>query len=150
MLVDQLKSDLTAAMKARDTLTTSVLRLTLSAVKEAEVSGTQSRTLSDDEVLAVLGREAKKRDEAAEAYRSAGHEDRCAKELAERDVIARYLPAGLSDEEVRAIVTEVLAEGGFTAPNQMGPAMKAVSARIAGRADGKAVAAEVKSQLAGQ
>jgi hypothetical protein len=149
MLAQRLQSDLTAAMKARDTLATSVLRMTIAAVKEAAVAGDSARELSDDEVVAVIAREAKRREEAAAAFTEGGRPERAAGELAERDVLARYLPAPLTDDELAALVDEELAAGGFDAPSQMGPAMKAVNARVAGRADGKTVAALVKARLAG-
>jgi uncharacterized protein YqeY len=148
MLVDQLRDDLTAALKRRDELTVATLRLALSAVKAAEVSGKQARTLSDDEVRKVLTREARQRAEAAETYTSAGRPELAERELAERAVLTAYLPQALGEDELAALVDEVMAEGGFTTRAQMGPAMKAVNARVAGRADGKAVAALVQSRLA--
>jgi uncharacterized protein len=143
----RLESDLRESMKARDELVTSTLRMTLAAVRTAEVSGKQARELSDDEVLSVLTKEAKKRREAATAFSDAGRADSAAKELAEEEVIGRYLPKQLTDEEIAAIVTEALAQGGFTGAAQMGPAMKAAQAAIAGRAEGGRVAAEVRRQL---
>ncbi len=149
MLAEQIQTDLTAAMKVRDQLTTSVLRLVLAAIKEARVSGQGAHDLSDDEVLAILSREAKRRDEAATAFADGGRTDSAEKELAERAILARYLPAPMTDEDVAALVDEALAEGGFDSPSQMGMAMKAAVAKVAGRADGKAVSALVKARLAG-
>ncbi len=149
MLADQLQTDLTTAMKARDTLTVSVLRMAIAAVKEASVAGDSARALGDDEVIAVLAREGKRREEAAAAFTDGGRPERAEAELAERDVLARYLPAPLTGDELAALVDEVLAEGGFDSPKQMGAAMKATTARVAGRADGKAVAALVKARLTG-
>lgn len=149
MLVQQIQADLTAAMKARDELTVSVLRMAVAAVKEAAVSGTEARELSDDEVVALLAKEAKRRDEAAEAFTAGDRPDRAARELAERDVLARYLPQPMSEEEIAALVDEALAEGGFDSPAQMGQAMKAAMAKVAGQADGKVVSALVKARLAG-
>lgn len=149
MLADQIQTDLTTAMKARDELATSVLRMALAAVKEARVSGTESHDLSDADVQAVLGREAKKREEAAAAFTDADRPERAERELAERGVLARYLPTPLSDDELAALVDQALAEGGFDSPAQMGQAMKAVTAKVAGRRDGKAVSALVKARLAG-
>ncbi|HLT10151.1 MAG TPA: GatB/YqeY domain-containing protein [Micromonosporaceae bacterium] len=146
-LKDRLESDLRESMKARDEVVTSTLRMALAAVKSAEVAGKQARELSDDEVLAVLTKEAKKRREAAEAFAEAGRADSAAKERAEEEVLARYLPAQLSDEELANIVRETLTANGFTTMAQMGPAMKAVQAAIAGRAEGARVAAEVRRQL---
>ncbi len=148
-LKDRLESDMRDALKARDELTTSTLRMTLAAVRNAEVAGKQARVLSDDEVLGVIAKEAKKRRESATAFADAGRGELADKERAEERVLAAYLPAQLSDEEVAAIVREALAEGGFTGPGQMGPAMKAVQAKVAGRAEGGRVAAEVRRQLGG-
>lgn len=149
MLAEQIEADLTAAMKARDQLTTSVLRLALAGIKEARVSGQGAHELSDDEVLAVLTREAKRRDEAAAAFAEGGRTESAEKERAEHAILARYLPAPMTDEELATLVDEALAEGGFDSPSQMGPAMKAAVAKVAGRADGKAVSALVKARLAG-
>jgi len=149
MLAEQLQADLTTAMKGRDAVTVSVLRMAIAAVKEAAVAGDSARELSDDEVVTVLTREAKRREEAAAAFADSGRPERATAELAERDILARYLPAPLTDDELAALVDEVLTEGGFDSPKQMGQAMKATNARVAGRADGRTVAALVKARLAG-
>jgi uncharacterized protein YqeY len=149
MLADQLRADLTAAMKARDAVTTGALRLALAAVMEASVAGDEAKPLSDEEVLAVLTKAARKHEEAAEAFEGAGRTESAAAERASYAVFARYLPKGLEPAELEAIVAEVLADGGFTTPKDMGAAMKAVNAKVAGRADGKAVAEIVKSKLTG-
>jgi uncharacterized protein YqeY len=146
-LKSRLEADLRDAMKSRDELVTSTLRMAIAAVRTAEVAGKQARELSDDEVLGVLTKEAKKRREAATAFRDAGRAESADKEVAEEQIIARYLPVQLSDEEIAAIVAEALAGGGFTTQAQMGPAMKAAQAAIAGRAEGGRVAAEVRRQL---
>jgi uncharacterized protein YqeY len=148
MLADQIQADLTAAMKARDELALSVLRMAMAAIKEARVSGTEVRELDDDQVTALLAKEAKRREEAAEAFAAGGRDDSAARELAERDVLARYLPAPMTEEDLAAIVDAALAEGGFSEPSQMGLAMKAAMAAVDGRADGKAVSALVKARLA--
>jgi uncharacterized protein len=148
MLADQLRADLTAAMKRRDDVATSALRMALAAVKEAAVAGKEAKELTDDEILKVLNKEVKRRDEASEAFRSADRPDRADREQAEREVLAAYLPAALSPEEVEAIIDEVLAEGGFSGMAAMGPAMNAVTAKIAGRADGKTVSSMVRERLA--
>ncbi|GLY05198.1 MULTISPECIES: GatB/YqeY domain-containing protein [Actinoplanes] len=147
-LKDRLNDELHTAMKARDELTTSTLRMALSAVRTAEVAGDEARELSDDEVLAVLTKEAKKRREAATAFADAGRAEQAAKETAEREILDRYLPKQLTDDEIGEIVAEALAAGGFTAKAQMGPAMKAAQAAVAGRAEGGRVAAEVRRRLA--
>jgi uncharacterized protein len=148
MLAERLRDDLTAAMKRRDELATSALRMALAAVKEAAVSGKEARELDDDEIMKVLTKQVKRREEAAEAFRNAGRVDRADRELAERDVLAVYLPAALTPEELESIVDEVLTDGGFSGMAAMGPAMKAVTARVAGRADGKTVSTLVRERLA--
>jgi len=145
----QLQADMRAAMKARDELATSTLRMALSAIRNAEVAGAEARELTDDQVLGVLTKEAKKRREAADAFAAAGRAESAEKERAEGEVLARYLPVQLSDDDVAAIVARALAEGGLTEASQMGPAMKAAQAAVAGRAEGARVAAEVKRQLSG-
>ena len=146
-LKDQLEADLRDSMKARDELVTSTLRMAIAAVRTAEVAGTQARELSDDEVLGVLTKEAKKRREAAEAFAGAGRADAARKEHDEERILQRYLPAQLSDAEISELVATALAEGNFTEKSQMGPAMKAAQAAVAGRAEGGRVAAEVRRQL---
>lgn len=153
-LKEQLRADLTAAMKARDELVKGTLRMTLTAVGNAEVAGTEARQLSDDEVLRVIAKEAKKRAESAEAFAAAGREELAAQERAEGEVLARYLPSQLSDDELAAIartaVDETAAElGEQPGPRQMGQVMKRATAAAAGRADGGRVAAAVKSLLLG-
>ena len=147
MLADQLRTDLTAAMKRRDEVATSALRMALAAVKEAAVAGKEARELTDDEILKVLNKEVKRRDEAAEAFRNADRPDRADREQAEREILAGYLPAALTPEELEAIITETLAEGDFSGMQSMGPAMKAVTAKVAGRADGKTVSDMVRARL---
>lgn len=149
MLAEQIQTDLTVAMKSRNPLEVSVLRMALAAVKEARVSGTVAHDLTDDEVLAVLAREAKRREEAALAFEAGGRTESAAKERAEHVILSRYLPTPLSDDELAAIVNEVLDAEGFDEPAQMGQAMKAATAAVAGRRDGKAVSALVRARLAG-
>jgi uncharacterized protein YqeY len=146
-LKETLHGDLTDAMRNQDDVRRATLRMVLTAVTNEEVAGKQARVLSDDEVLKVLGRELKKRKEAASAYEDAGHPDRAAAELAEAAVIEGYLPAQLSDDELAVLVAEAVAEVGASDPKAMGQVMKAAQPRIAGRADGGRVAAEVKRQL---
>ncbi|MFC4067075.1 GatB/YqeY domain-containing protein [Actinoplanes subglobosus] len=146
-LKDRLNEDLHTAMKARDELITSTLRMALSAIRTAEVAGDEARELSDDEVLAVLTKEAKKRREAAAAFSGAGRAEQAAKETSEGEVLDRYLPKQLTDDEIAEIVTDALTAGGFSGKAQMGPAMKAAQAAVAGRAEGGRVAAEVRRQL---
>jgi uncharacterized protein YqeY len=146
-LKDRLNDDLRTAMKARDELITSTLRMALAAVRTAEVAGKEARELSDDEVLSVLTKETKKRREAATAFADAGRADQAAKETAEGEVLENYLPKQLTDAEIAEVVAGALAAGGFTGKGQMGPAMKAAQAAVAGRAEGGRVAAEVRRQL---
>src|ERR1044072_6777836 len=119
-LKERLQSDLTAAMKARDELRAATLRMALTAVTTEEVAGKQARVLSDDEVLTVLAREAKKRREAAEAFDGAGRAELAARERAEGEVLAAYLPAQLSDDEIAELVTAAIAETGASGPQAMG------------------------------
>ncbi len=147
----RLRSDLTAAMKARDKLRAGTLRMVLSAVSEAEVAGSAARDLSDQQVLDVVVREVKKRREALDTYTIAGRPELAAKEQAEADVLAEYLPSQLSADELSALVTEAIAASG-AAPlgvKGMGKVMGLLTPKTKGRADGAAVAAEVRRQLAG-
>ncbi|MGK4581834.1 GatB/YqeY domain-containing protein [Kitasatospora sp. HPMI-4] len=146
-LKEQLHEDLTAAIKARDELRASTLRLTLAAVTSEEVAGKEKRELTDDEVLKVIAREAKKRREAAEAFEKAGRADSAAQELAEGELLAHYLPKQLSDEELKAIVAAAVAESGATGPQGMGAVMKLVRPKVEGVAEGGRVAAAVKAAL---
>lgn len=146
-LKDRLNDDLHAAMKSRDELVTSTLRLALAAVRTAETTGDEERDFADDEVLAVLAKEAKKRRDASAAFAGAGRAEQAAKETAEGEVLDRYLPKQLTDAEIDDIVGEALAAGGFTGKAQMGPAMKAAQAAVAGRAEGGRVAAAVRRKL---
>jgi len=148
-LKTRLRDDLTAAMKRRDELTTATLRMALAAVSTEEVAGKHARELSDDEVLRVLAREAKKRREAAEAFDGGGRTELAARERAEGEVLERYLPTQLSDEEIAEVVRTAVAETGASEVRQMGAVMKAVQGRAAGRADGKRLSDEVRRQLAG-
>jgi uncharacterized protein YqeY len=148
-LKDQLRTDLTTAMKAGDQVRTSTLRMVLSAVTNAAVSGKQARELTDDDVVGVLTTEAKKRREAADAFEAAGRADSAEKERTEAAVIADYLPDQLSAEEVAALVTETVEATGARADGMkaMGRVMGALQPKVKGRADGAAVAAEVRRQL---
>jgi hypothetical protein len=150
-LKERLRTDLTTAIKARDSLRSSTLRMVLTAVTNAEVSGKSSRELTDEDVLGVLTSEAKKRREAADAFAEAGREEQAAKERAEADVIADYLPEQLSDEEIRSLVAATVDELGVRGDGMkaMGRVMGALQPKVKGRADGAAVAAAVREQLAG-
>lgn len=149
-LKEQLQADLTTAMKARDEMGSSTLRMVLTAVTNEEVSGKESRVLTDEDVITVLGREAKKRKEAAEAYDAADRAELAQRERDELVVIERYLPEQLSAEDVQAIVDAAVAQvqaGGATGGAAMGQVMKIVQPQVKGKADGGQVAAMVKSAL---
>lgn len=148
-LKDQLRSDLTTSMKARDQLRSSTLRMVITAVSNAEVAGTESKELSDDEVLTVIGSEVKKRREAADAFTQGNRPELAEKELAEAEILTAYLPAQMSAEEIAAVVTAAVEQTGAAGEGMkaMGKVMGIVSAQTKGKADGGAVAAEVKRQL---
>lgn len=146
-LKDRLEADLRDAMKARDELVTSTLRMAITAVRNAEVEGKQARELDNDAVLAVLAREAKKRREAATAFADAGRAELADKERAEERVLEGYLPKQLSDDELAELVAGALAGIDATGKSAMGQAMKAAQAAVSGRAEGGRVAAEVRRQL---
>ncbi|WEO96206.1 GatB/YqeY domain-containing protein [Streptomyces sp. FXJ1.172] len=152
MLKSKLQEDLNAAIKGRDELRSSTLRMTLAAITNEEVAGKEKRELSDDEVLKVIIREAKKRREAAEAFTQGGRAESAEREKAEGEVLAEYLPKQLSDEELDAIVAEAVAEAraaGAEGPKAMGAVMKIVNPKVAGQAEGGRVAAAVKKLLQG-
>ena len=143
----RLRADLNTAMKARDELTTATLRMTLTAVTNEEVAGKQARELSDDEVLKVIAREAKKRRESAEAFDAANRAELAERERAEGEILDAYLPTQLDDAELATLVTEAITESGASGMAAMGAVMKLVQPKVAGRADGKRVSDEVRRQL---
>ena len=147
-LKERLRADLTDAMRSRDQVRLRTLRMALTSITNEEVSGDSAHELSDEEIVKVLTREAKKRREAAEAFEEAGRADQAEAERAEGDVLAGYLPAQLSDEELASLVSAAIAETGAAGMQGMGKVMKAVTPQVAGRADGARVAAEVRRQLA--
>ena len=149
VLKDRLRSDLTAAMKARDEVTVRTLRMALTSVTKEEVAGSSARELSDDEVLTVLTREAKRRREAADAFAAAGRDQQAEAERAEGAVLDAYLPVQLSDAELGELVTAAIEETGACTPRDMGQVMKVLTPRVAGRAQGGRVAAEVRRRLQG-
>ena len=147
-LKDSLKQDLTEAMRSRDELVLSTIRLCLSAITNEEVSGKEARVLDEAEVIQVLSREAKKRRESAQAFADANRPDRAKRENAEGEVIARYLPTPLSEAELASLIAEAIKESGAAGPAGMGLVMKLLSPKIAGRADGAAVSSAVRAALA--
>jgi hypothetical protein len=148
-LKQTLRDDLQTAMRGRDELRTATIRMVLTALTNEEVAGDTARELSDDDVLVVLRREAKKRKEAATAFADGGRPERAEREQAELAVVEGYLPAQLDDAELSALVSAAIGSTGASGPKAMGPVMKAVQASVAGRADGGRVSAEVRRQLAG-
>ena len=145
---ETLRADLTEAIRGRNEITSSTIRMVLTAITNEEVAGKEARVLSDDEVIVVLSREAKKRRESAEAFEAAGRADRAERERAEGEIIARYLPQQLSADELDALIKSAIAETGASGPAGMGQVMKVLAPKIAGRADGGAVSAAVKAALA--
>jgi uncharacterized protein YqeY len=149
-LKERLRSDLTNAIKDRDKVRSGTIRMVLTAITEAEVAGSEAIELSDQQVLDVVIREAKKRREAEEAYANAGRTELADKEHAESEVLADYLPQQLTRSEISTIVSEAIASTGAAEIGMkgMGKVMAQVSPQTKGRADGGLVAAEVRRQLA--
>jgi uncharacterized protein len=148
-LKQRLRADLTAAMRERDRVRLRTLRMALTSITNEEVAGASARDLTDEEVVRVLTREARKRREAAEAFSAAGRGEQAAAERAEGEILAGYLPAQLGDDELAALVAGAIAETGASGMAGMGSVMKLVTPRVAGRADGARVAAEVRRRLSG-
>ena len=151
-LKSKLQEDLNAAIKGRDELRSSTLRMTLAAITNEEVAGKEKRELSDAEVLKVITKEAKKRREAADAFAQGGRAESAEREKAEGAVLAEYLPKQLGDDELNAIVAQAVEEAkaaGAEGPRAMGAVMKIVNPKVAGLAEGGRVAAAVKKRLAG-
>jgi uncharacterized protein len=148
-LKDRLRTDLTKAMKSRDEIRSSTLRMLLAAITNAEVSGKVARELSDEEVVGVLANEAKRRREAASAFADGGRAEMAAKEEAEAAVIADYLPAQLTADAISDLVTAAIAQSGAAGEGMraMGKVMGVLQPQVKGRADGATVAAEVRRQL---
>jgi uncharacterized protein YqeY len=146
-LKERLRADLTDAMRSRDQVRLRTIRMALSSITNEEVSGSSAHELSDDDIVKVLTREAKKRREAAEAYAAAGRAEQAEAERAEGDVLAGYLPGQLSDDDLAGLVTAAIAETGAAGMPGMGKVMKLITPRVAGRAEGGRVAAEVRRQL---
>ena len=144
-----LRSDLTAAMRAREEVRVATLRMVLTAISTEQVSGAESRELTDAETLKIVMKEAKKRRESVTAYRDAGREELARREEAELAVLDAYLPEQLGDEELEGIVERAVAQVGATSMAQMGQVMQVAQAEVAGGAQGGAFAAKVKARLAG-
>ena len=148
-LKEILQHDLTEAIRSRDELKSGTIRMVLTAITNEEVSGKEARTLSEPELITVLSREAKKRREAAEAFSEGGRADRAEREKLEGEFIITYLPAQLSEAEIKELISAAIAETGATGPAGMGQVMKIISPKIAGKADGGTVSALVKAALTG-
>jgi uncharacterized protein YqeY len=146
-LKEKLQSDLTEAIRSRNELVSGTIRMVLTAITNEEVAGKEAKTLTEDEVIAVLSREAKKRREAAEAFADAGRADKAETEKAEGEVITAYLPAQLSDAELDALIADAIAKSGAAGPQDMGKVMGLLKPQIAGKADGGKVSAAVKAAL---
>jgi uncharacterized protein YqeY len=146
-LKEKLQSDLTDAIRSRSEVKSGTIRMLLAAITTEEVSGKSARVLTDSEIVTVLSREAKKRREAVEAYVAAKRSDLADKEKAEGDVIAEYLPAQLSEDEIKKMIADAITETGAAGPAGMGLVMKVLSPKIAGKADGGLVSGLVKAAL---
>ncbi|MCL2784054.1 MAG: GatB/YqeY domain-containing protein [Propionibacteriaceae bacterium] len=146
---DRLRADLTAAMKAKDTFVTGVLRMAMAAIMNEEVAGTSARELTGDEELAIVTREVRKRRESAQAYRDGNRAELAEKEEREIEVLSVYLPAPLTEAELDQIVAEEVSAVDEASMKHMGLIIKAVNARAQGRADGSLVAAKVRAALSG-
>lgn len=147
-LKETLKTDLTEAIRSSNKVVSGTIRMVLTAITNEEVSGKEARVLSDEEIIVVLSREAKKRREAAEEFAKAGRTDKATEEKAEGEVIAKYLPAQLSEEDIKNIIAAAITSTGATGPADMGKVMGAVKPQIAGKADGALVSSLVKAALA--
>jgi uncharacterized protein YqeY len=146
-LKETLKSDLTEAIRSSNKVVSGTIRMVLTAITNEEVSGKEARVLSEDEIITVLSREAKKRREAAEEFAKANRPDKAAEEKAEGEVIAKYLPAQLSEEDIKKMIAAAVASTGATGPGDMGKVMGAIKPQIAGKADGALVSSLVKAAL---
>ncbi len=146
---EQLQSDLTEAIRSRNEIVSGTIRMVLTSIRNEEVSGKEERTLADAEIITVLTREAKKRREAAEAFADAGRADKAELEKAEGEVIARYLPAQMSEDDVKKLVAAAIAQSGAAGPGDMGKVMGILKPQVAGKADGGLVSGLVKAALAG-
>ena len=146
---EQLQSDLTEAIRSRHEIVSGTIRMVLTSIRNEEVSGKEERTLADAEIITVLTREAKKRREAADAFADAGRADKAELEKAEGEVIAKYLPAQMSEDDVKKLVAAAIAQSGAAGPGDMGKVMGILKPQVAGKADGGLVSGLVKAALAG-
>ena len=144
---ETLQADLTEAIRGRNEIVSGTIRMVLTAITNEEVSGKEARTLTDAEIITVLSREAKKRREAAEAFADSGRADKAALEKAEGEVIAKYLPAQMSEEEIKKLIAAAIAQTGASGPSDMGKVMGVIKSQVAGKADGATVSGLVKEAL---
>jgi uncharacterized protein YqeY len=147
-LKEKLQVDLTDAIRSRNEVVSGTVRMLLAAITNEEVAGKAAKVLTDAEIITVLSREAKKRREAVEAYTQAKRDDLAGKEKAEAAVIANYLPEQLSEDEIKKLIADAIAETGAKGPAGMGLVMKVLQPKIAGKADGGVVSGLVKAALA--
>jgi len=144
---ETLQANLTEAIRSRDEIVSGTIRMVLTAITNEEVSGKEARTLTDAEIITVLSREAKKRREAAEAFADAGRADKAALEKAEGEVIAKYLPEQMSEDEIKKLIAAAIAQTGANGPGDMGKVMGVIKGQTAGKADGSIVSGLVKEAL---
>jgi uncharacterized protein YqeY len=144
---ETLQADLTEAIRSRNEIVSGTIRMVLTAITNEEVSGKEARTLTDAEIITVLSREAKKRREAAEAFADAGRADKAALEKAEGEVIAKYLPEQMSEDEIKKLIDAAIAQTGASGPVDMGKVMGVIKSQVAGKADGATVSGLVKAAL---
>jgi uncharacterized protein YqeY len=144
---ETLQADLTNAIRSRNEIVSGTIRMVLTAITNEEVSGKEARTLTDAEIITVLSREAKKRREAAEAFADAGRADKAALEKAEGEVIAKYLPEQMSEDEIKKLIDAAIAQTGASGPADMGKVMGVIKSQVAGKADGGTVSGLVKAAL---
>lgn len=144
---ETLQADLTEAIRSRNEIVSGTIRMVLTAITNEEVSGKEARTLTDAEIITVLSREAKKRREAAEAFADAGRADKAALEKAEGEVIAKYLPEQMSEDEIKKLIDAAIAQTGASGPADMGKVMGVIKSQVAGKADGGTVSGLVKAAL---
>jgi uncharacterized protein len=144
---ETLQADLTEAIRGRNEIVSGTIRMVLTAITNEEVSGKEARVLTDAEIITVLSREAKKRREAAEAFGDAGRADKAALEKAEGEVIAKYLPEQMSEDEIKKLIDAAIAQTGASGPAEMGKVMGAIKSQVAGKADGGTVSGLVKAAL---
>ena len=148
ILTERVDSDLKEAMRAKDTTKLGVLRMLKAALKNAaiEKAGAEGQ-FNDAEAIQVIRKQAKQRQDSIESFEKGGREELAAKEKEELSILNSYLPAAMTAEELSKIVQQTIAEVGATSKAQMGGVMKALQAKVAGRADGKTLSAEVQKQL---